>query len=114
MPVHHLKQQPVASTYVREEGGVFYTNRDTPCRSAKPMLSPCRVFKWIPQCSRLSLDGVAGFLGDALHNDDELELRAEQRLRCHLEERTLLVNLERDSLCFWTNVVRGLRGLYPR
>ena len=72
------------------------------------------VLNRIPQFSRLSLDGVAGFLGDALHDDDELELRAEQRLRCHLEERTLLVNLERDSLCFWTNVVRGLRGLYPR
>ena len=34
MPIHHVKGQPAASTYVREKGGVtFYTNRVTPCRS---------------------------------------------------------------------------------
>ena len=39
------------------------------------------------------LDGVARLLGDALHDDDDLELQAEQRLRRHLEERALLVDL---------------------
>ena len=45
----------------------------------------------------MSLDGVACLLGDPLHDDDDLELRAEQRLRSHLEERALLVDLKKQQ-----------------
>ena len=32
LPVHHVKGQPAAPTYVRKKGCVtFDTNRDTPC-----------------------------------------------------------------------------------
>ena len=32
MPVHHVKGQPAASTYVREKGCLNkYSNRETPC-----------------------------------------------------------------------------------
>ena len=51
----------------------------------------------VREVARARLDGVARLLGDALHDDDDLELRAEQRLRSHLEERALLVDLWRAN-----------------
>ena len=39
MPIHHVKGQPAASTYVREKGCVKkYSNRDTPCTMQKEFM----------------------------------------------------------------------------
>ena len=49
MPVHHVKGQPAASTYVGEKECIKKdSNRDTPCSSKKPKNSPNKQFQpWV-------------------------------------------------------------------
>ena len=70
MPVHHVKGQPAASTYVREKGCLtFYSNHGAPCSYSRAQGAACAHAASLCLCvwkkCLLVLMSAAGFLCQA-------------------------------------------------